>query len=83
MIASANREQGQDGYGRRRRVESGGSFLLGRRAGGASAQDAIEDGQDVKDKESIREAGVYKVLDYISKPARPERVRAKITKYLG
>ena len=37
----------------------------------------------VKDKESIREAGVYKVQDYISKPARPERVRAKLTKYLS
>jgi CheY-like chemotaxis protein len=37
----------------------------------------------VKDKETIREAGVYKVQDYFSKPARPERVRAKIAKYLG
>ena len=37
----------------------------------------------VKDKQSIREAGVYKVTDYLSKPARPDRVRAKIAKYLG
>ena len=37
----------------------------------------------VRDKESIREAGVYNVQDYISKPARPDRVRAKILKYFG
>jgi two-component system chemotaxis response regulator CheY len=36
----------------------------------------------VKDAQAIREAGVYNVRDYLSKPARPDRLRAKIQKYL-
>ena len=37
----------------------------------------------VRDKGTIREAGKHRVQDYISKPAKPERVREKIRKYLG
>lgn len=37
----------------------------------------------VRDKDAIRVAGGYGVQDYISKPAKPDRVREKIHKYLG
>lgn len=36
----------------------------------------------VKDKEAIRVAGRFGVTDYVSKPAKPDRVREKIRKYL-
>ncbi len=37
----------------------------------------------VRDKDTIRVAGHFGVTDYISKPAKPDRVREKIRKYLG
>lgn len=37
----------------------------------------------VRDKDAIRVAGRYGVQDYIAKPAKPDRVREKIRKYLG
>lgn len=37
----------------------------------------------VRDKNAIRNAGRFGVTDYLSKPAKPDRVREKIRKYLG
>ncbi len=37
----------------------------------------------VRNKDAIRVAGRYGVQDYISKPAKPDRVREKIRKHLG
>ena len=37
----------------------------------------------VRDADTIRVAGHYGVQDYISKPAKPDRVREKIRKHFG